>query len=147
MNLSQDQIRANIDKLKAKYGEARDGGKGTERRKQRTMPRATADDKAIKGLYKRLGVQPVPQIDEVNMFKDDGSILHFVNPEVHFNYQNHVVVVSGDSRTASAKELLPDIISQLGPRQMHLLQDLISQDKNDAPDLEQADFSEAAQID
>jgi nascent polypeptide-associated complex subunit beta len=149
MDLSQEQIKANIAKMRAKYGEARDGGKGTERRKQKNLPKPAVDDKAIKGLYKRLGVQPIQQIDEVNMFKDDGSILHFANPEVHFNYQNHVVVVSGDNQTMTAKDLLPDIIAQLGPKQMHLLQDLISQDKgkDDAPDLVEANFEEAAQVD
>ena len=31
---------------------------------------------------KRLGVNNIPGIEEVNLFRDDGSVVHFKNPKV-----------------------------------------------------------------
>jgi hypothetical protein len=44
--------------------------------------------------------------------------------------------VTGEPETKTIKDLLPDIIQQLGPRQHKLLQDLVSNLPNDqAPEL------------
>jgi hypothetical protein len=39
------------------------------------------DDKKLQGTLKRLGVQPIAGIEEVNIFKTDGNVVHFVNPK------------------------------------------------------------------
>ena len=41
----------------------------------------TGDDKIVKAVVKKLGVQPIPGVDEVNFFKDDNTVLHFNRPE------------------------------------------------------------------
>jgi nascent polypeptide-associated complex subunit beta len=46
---------------------------------------ATGDDKKLQQTLKRLGVNNIPQVDEVNMFKDDGTVMHFKNPK-GFNF-------------------------------------------------------------
>ena len=52
------------------------------RRKKKAVHRnATADDKKLQTTLKRLGVNNIPGIEEVNLFKDDGSVIHFVNPK------------------------------------------------------------------
>lgn len=64
------------------------GGKGTPRRKtKRVHKSAGTDDKKLQASLKRLNVQPIQAIEEVNMFKDDGNVIHFSNPKGMFCYQ------------------------------------------------------------
>ena len=61
------------------------GGKGTMRRKKKIVHKAaSADDKKLQSQLKKLSVNPIPGIEEVNMFKDDGTILNFSNPKVPY---------------------------------------------------------------
>jgi len=41
-----------------------------------------ADDKRLQSTLKRLGVNNIPGIEEVNLFKDNGTVIHFKNPKV-----------------------------------------------------------------
>ena len=60
----------------------RTGGKGTVRRKHKVVRKtATHDDKRLKATLNKLSVRDIPAIEEVNLFKDDGSVIHFVNPK------------------------------------------------------------------
>lgn len=40
----------------------------------------STDDKRLQNTLKRLGVNTIPGIEEVNIFKDD-DVIHFVNPK------------------------------------------------------------------
>lgn len=40
----------------------------------------STDDKRLQNTLKRLGVNTIPGIEEVNIFKDD-SVIHFTNPK------------------------------------------------------------------
>jgi nascent polypeptide-associated complex subunit beta len=40
----------------------------------------TTDDKRLQSTLKRLGVNTIPGIEEVNIFKDE-TVIHFVNPK------------------------------------------------------------------
>lgn len=56
-------------------------GKGTPRRKVKKVHKtAGADDKKLQAALKKLNVQPIQAIEEVNMFKEDGNVIHFSNP-------------------------------------------------------------------
>lgn len=59
------------------------GGKGTVRRKivRKAKPSAAHDDKKLQGALKKLNVQPIPGVEEVNMFREDGNVLHFTAPK------------------------------------------------------------------
>jgi nascent polypeptide-associated complex subunit beta len=59
------------------------GGKGTVRRKivRKVKPSAAQDDKKLQGALKKLNVQPIPGVEEVNMFREDGNVLHFTAPK------------------------------------------------------------------
>lgn len=59
------------------------GGKGTVRRKivRKTKPSTAQDDKKLQGALKKLNVQPIPGVEEVNMFREDGNVLHFTAPK------------------------------------------------------------------
>lgn len=59
------------------------GGKGTVRRKivRKPKPSAAQDDKKLQGALKKLNVQPIAGVEEVNMFQEDGNVLHFTAPK------------------------------------------------------------------
>lgn len=57
------------------------GGKGTPRRKVQAKKGAAGEDKKLQAALKKLNVQPVTGIEEVNMFKEDGNVLHFKQPK------------------------------------------------------------------
>jgi len=61
----------------------RSGGKGTVRRKivRKSKPSNTQDDKKLQGALKKLNVQPITGVEEVNMFREDGNVLHFSAPK------------------------------------------------------------------
>jgi len=57
-------------------------GKGTPRRKVKKVHKnAGTDDKKLQTSLKKLNVQPIQAIEEVNMFKEDGNVIHFAAPK------------------------------------------------------------------
>lgn len=48
---------------------------------RKTKPSAAQDDKKLQGALKKLNVQPIPGVEEVNMFREDGNVLHFTAPK------------------------------------------------------------------
>ena len=57
-------------------------GKGTPRRKVKKVHRtAGMDDQKLQTSLKKLNVQPIQGIEEVNMFKEDGNVIHFAAPK------------------------------------------------------------------
>lgn len=103
-------------KLASRFGRnTRTGGKGSVRRKRKANKANSADDKRLQGTLKRLGVNTIPAIEEVNMFKEDGNVIHFQNPKVQANIGANTYVVSGRNEEKTLQELLPGIINQLGP--------------------------------
>jgi nascent polypeptide-associated complex subunit beta len=57
-------------------------GKGTPRRNIKKVHRSTGgDDAKLQTALKKLNVQPIQQIEEVNMFKSDGNVIHFSAPK------------------------------------------------------------------
>ena len=80
------------EKMKEKYSEvARTGGKGSQRRKKKVVHKSLAsDDKRLKTILTKLQATPLPGIEAVNLFKDDGTITHFKNPERTFPPSNNL---------------------------------------------------------
>ena len=72
----------NPEKLAQLQANVRIGGKGTPRRKVKKVSHSNAgDDKKLQSALKKLNVQPIGGIEEVNMFKSNGHVLHFVAPK------------------------------------------------------------------
>jgi len=95
---------------------AQTGGKGSIRRKRKIVRKQTAhDDKRLKSTLNKLNVRDIPAIEEVNLFKDDGTVIHFASPKVQASIASNTYVVSGNAETKKLQELLPGIINQLGP--------------------------------
>lgn len=40
-----------------------------------------SDEKKLEEALKKLNVQPINQVEEVNMFQNDGRIIHFTRPQ------------------------------------------------------------------
>eukprot|EP00747_Dinoflagellata_sp_TGD_P163420 gnl/TRDRNA2_/TRDRNA2_182072_c0_seq1.p1 gnl/TRDRNA2_/TRDRNA2_182072_c0~~gnl/TRDRNA2_/TRDRNA2_182072_c0_seq1.p1 ORF type:complete len:158 (-),score=53.47 gnl/TRDRNA2_/TRDRNA2_182072_c0_seq1:96-569(-) len=109
-------VQAARAKLTAKFDAVRTGGKGTARRKKLTKHQSHgADDKQLQAQLKRLGVNSIPGIEEVNMFCEDGSVLHFSAPKVQASISANTYIISGHADNKKLEELLPGIINQLGP--------------------------------
>ena len=103
-------------------------------------------------IYQSIGVQPLPDIDEVNMFKDDNSVVHFKRPAgkchklngitfvlfvfdtlifayylsiVSYSMRENLLSVVGQPETKQMQDMLPDILKQVGPQQYGFLKDII----------------------
>mmetsp|Transcript_31512 Transcript_31512/g.42611 ORF Transcript_31512/g.42611 Transcript_31512/m.42611 type:complete len:159 (+) Transcript_31512:76-552(+) len=110
------EIQEARDKMKARFEAVRTGGKGSARRTKRSKHQShAADDKQLQAQLKRLGVNSIPGIEEVNMFTDTGSVIHFSAPKVQASVSANTYVITGHSENKRLEELLPGIINQLGP--------------------------------
>merc|ERR1712154_255912 len=127
------------------------GGKGSVRRKKKVASRSAAaqSDAKMGTTLKKLGATNIPGIEEVILFKEDGKVIHFVNPKVQASIAANTYIISGPSETKPLQELLPSIVSQLGMDNLSQLKSLAEQsggpagappiadddDDDDVPDL------------
>ncbi|OLL22957.1 Nascent polypeptide-associated complex subunit beta [Neolecta irregularis DAH-3] len=115
-------MEAKLAKLQASV---RIGGKGTPRRKMKKVYKASGgDDKRLQTTLKKLNVQPIHGIEEVNMFRDTGNVLHFSAPKVHAVVQSNTFAVYGTGEDKELTELVPGILNQLGPDSLASLRKL-----------------------
>ena len=143
--------------MKARLGNktSRTGGKGSVRRKKKAVHKTTTtDEKRLQATLKRLNVNNIPAIEEVNLFKENGTVIHFNAPKVQASIAANTYVVSGACETKQLQELLPGIINQLGPDNLQNLKNIASNysgngaeeegsDDDDIPDLVE-NFEDAA---
>jgi len=160
-----DEIAAARAKMIAKrFGgvSASTGGKGTARRKKKASSRSSGaqSDAKLTVALKKLGATNIPAIEEVNFFKEDGNVIHFVNPRVQAAIQANTYVISGPNEDKPLQDLLPSIVSQLGMDNIAQLQQFASQaaggegavttvedddDDDDVPDLVEGNFEEVSE--
>jgi len=117
---------AKLAKLQAQASANRIGGKGTVRRKvvRKAKPSGAQDDKKLQGALKKLNVQPIPGVEEANMFREDGNVLHFSAPKVHAAVSANTFAVYGTGQVKELTELVPGILNQLGPDSLASLRKL-----------------------
>lgn len=139
------------------------GGKGSVRRKKKVASRSSAaqSDQKLGAALKKLGATNIPGIEEVNLFKEDGKVIHFVNPKVQASIAANTYIISGPSDTKPLQDLLPSIVSQLGMDNLSQLQNIAQQasaqgavpgaadaeddDDDDVPDLVEGNFEEVSE--
>ena len=95
-------------------------------------------------------VNNIPGIEEVNMIKDDGTVIHFNNPKVQASLAANTFAVTGHGENKQITDLLPGILNQLGAESLTHLKKLASnvptaegadeadndaEDDDDVPDL------------
>ncbi|KAJ5640764.1 Nascent polypeptide-associated complex subunit beta [Penicillium herquei] len=130
-------------------GERSHCGKGTPRRKVKKVHKTSgADDKKLQAVLKKMNTQPIQGIEEVNMFKEDGNVIHFANPRVHGAVASNTYALYGNGEEKELTELVPGILNQLGPDSLASLRKLAesyqnmqkaqgekNDDEDDIPDL------------
>jgi len=115
----------NPEKLKRLQNEVRLGGKGTARRKKKVVHKTTAtDDNKLQNSLKKLSVQTIPNIEEVNMIRDDGTVLNFTNPRVQASLAANTFAITGHAENKALTEMLPGILNQLGAEGLQNLRKL-----------------------
>jgi len=118
----------NQEKLAKLQAQVRIGGKGSARRKKKVVHKtATADDKKLQGSLKKLSVNNIAGIEEVNMIKDDGTVIHFNNPKVQASLSANTFAITGHAEIKQMTEMLPGILSQLGADSLTSLRKLAEQ--------------------
>ncbi|PKA54816.1 hypothetical protein AXF42_Ash000651 [Apostasia shenzhenica] len=126
-------MQMNVERLQKMAGAVRTGGKGSMRRKKKAVHKTTTtDDKRLQSTLKRIGVNAIPAIEEVNIFKDD-IVIQFLNPKVQASIAANTWVVSGSPQTKKLQDVLPSIISHLGPDNLENLKRLAEQFQKQAP--------------
>ena len=117
-----DKIEQNKKKLEQKFGKInRMGGKGTVRTVPNKKAKKGTDDKNIKSLVNKLGAQPLPEIQCVNLFTSDDQVIRIEKPEVFGSFQNKTIICSGKNEKVPLKDCLADVISEIPPKQMEKL--------------------------
>ncbi|KAI9744518.1 MAG: Nascent polypeptide-associated complex subunit beta [Claussenomyces sp. TS43310] len=123
-----------MEKLKKMQQSVRIGlyrGKGTPRRKVKSKPKNSGvDDKKLQTSLKKLNVQPIQAIEEVNMFKADGNVIHFAAPKVHAAVPSNTFAIYGNGEDKELTELVPGILNQLGPDSLASLRKLAESYQN-----------------
>ena len=137
---TQQEILEARKKLAEKFGNTQIGGKGTQRRKHEVKKRGNKveTDKKIESIAKKSQAKKINEINEINIFKDDNTVIHFKKPTLEYSFKEKVSFVSGLHETKNIKELLPAIIKQLGPKQFEFMKEyaetLKTKDKKDDKD-------------
>ncbi|TPP59473.1 Transcription factor BTF3 [Fasciola gigantica] len=110
-----------LEKLRNMSDQVRIGGKGTARRKKKVVHKnAVVDDKKLQGTLKKLNLNTIPTIEEVNMYKADGTMIHFKNPKVQASPQANVFAVSGQAENKALSDLFPSMLNQLESAKLRL---------------------------
>lgn len=66
-------------------------------------------------------------LSQVNMIKDDGTVIHFNNPKVQASLSANTFAITGHAETKQLTEMLPGILSQLGTDSLSSLRKLAEQ--------------------
>ena len=83
MPLTAEEIAANRAKLAAKMkNSGQKVGNSRRKKKTNTKDNGASENKNLTSALKKLGANQIPGIEEVNMFTDDGNVIHFRNPKV-----------------------------------------------------------------
>jgi len=116
-------------KLRQRYGNKAGstrtgGGKNAMRRKKFRQKKSTNEfEKRLQANLKKLSCNTIPGIEEVNLFKSDGTVIHFISPKVDAEVSSNTFIVSGNYTHNKIEELLPDILPQIGSDHLTQLKD------------------------
>merc|ERR1712154_56 len=105
----------NKEKLAAMQARGPQAKVGGARRKKKVTQSKTnvSDDKRIQQTLKKFACSTLPGIDEVNMFKEDGTVIHFKNPKVTASPTSNTFTVAGHNEIKKITEI-PGVLNQLG---------------------------------
>ena len=91
-------------KFEEKFGNLKLGGKGTQKRKKIiTHKTTTVADKRIAAIAKKAGTRNLNETTEINIFKDDNSVIHFKKPKVEYYLKEKITFITGTPDTNKSK--------------------------------------------
>uniref|UniRef100_H0XS23 Transcription factor BTF3 n=1 Tax=Otolemur garnettii TaxID=30611 RepID=H0XS23_OTOGA len=119
----------NQEKLAKLQAQVRIGGKNLGNREKIDSHRchATKDRKIRSFQKKQLILTDLFVIIQVNMIKDDGTVIHFNNPKVQASLSANTFAITGHAEAKPITEMLPGILSQLGADSLTSLRKLAEQ--------------------
>ena len=120
------EILESRKKFAEKFGkETQIGGRGTERRKHPVKHRGNKVevDKKIEKKKKKSQARKLNEVVEVNIFKDDNTVIQFKKPTVEYSFKEKVTFISGNHETKNLKDVFTNLVKQLGPRQLAFVKD------------------------
>ena len=122
---SQDILDARKKFAEKFGGDTQIGGKGTQRRKHQAKHRTNKIevDKKIEAVAKKSQARKLNEITEVNIFKDDNTVIQFKKPSVEYSFKEKVSFVSGIHETKNLKEVFTSLVKQLGPKQLNFVKE------------------------
>ena len=151
---TEKEIQESRKKFAEKYGHTQIGGKGTEKRKHPVKHRGNKVevDKKIEAVAKKSQARKLNEIVEVNIFKDDNTVIQFKKPTVEYSFKEKVTFISGNHETKQLKDVFTSLVKQLGPKQLAYVKESTDPKKDEkekekideAPELVE-DFEEAAE--
>ena len=122
------------DMLQKMASQVRTGGKGSVRRKRKVMHKSSAaDDQRLQTSLQHLGLNHIGAIEEANLFHEDGTVTHFVNPTVMASIEANTMSISGKAEKKSMQELFPGIINQLGMENLGRIAQELAKKTEDEP--------------
>ena len=150
---TEEEIRESRKKFVQMYGQTQIGGKGTEKRKKPVKHRGNKVevDKKIEAVAKKSQARKLNEVVEVNIFKDDNTVIQFKKPTVEYSFKEKVTFISGVHETKNLKEVFTSLVKQLGPKQLSFVKEATEakaksekEKIDEAPELVE-DFEEAAE--
>ncbi len=125
-----DQVSDEIKEARKKFaekfgGETQIGGKGTQRRKHPVKHRTNKVevDKKIEAVAKKSQAKKLNEITEVNIFKDDNTVIQFKKPTVEYSFKEKVSFISGIHENKNLKDVFTSLLKQLGPKQLNFVKE------------------------
>jgi nascent polypeptide-associated complex subunit beta len=139
---------------------AKTGGAGSMKLKAKAPLKSEGDDKKLSAILKKMQATPLANIEEVNIFKSDGNVINIRQPKITASIPSNTFAISGRGEDKPLTDLLPGILSQLGPESMEKLKEYAAamgaaqgaaggadedDDDDEVPDLVE-NFEEAAAV-
>ena len=124
--LTEEQIKESRKKFAESFGKVTQiGGKGAERRKHPVKHRGNKVevDKKIEAVAKKSQARKLNEVVEVNIFKDDNTVIQFKKPTVEYSFKEKVTFISGTHETKNLKEVFTNLVKQLGPKQLSFVKE------------------------
>jgi nascent polypeptide-associated complex subunit beta len=78
-------------------------------------------------IFSFLEAKKLNETQEVNIFKDDNTVIHFKKPSLEYSLKEKVSFLSGPHEVKHIKDLLPNILKQLGPKQFGFMKEYADQ--------------------
>jgi hypothetical protein len=147
-----EEIRESRKRFAEMYGQTQIGGKGTEKRKHPVKHRGNKVevDKKIEAVAKKSQARKLNEVVEVNIFKDDNTVIQFKKPTVEYSFKEKVTFISGAHETKNLKDVFTSLVKQLGPKQLAFVKEATeTKTKNEKEKIDEApelveDFEETA---